>query len=201
MEKVLGSCKKGSLFIISAPAGTGKTTLVGKLLSEFPDSVAESCSYTTREPREDEKEGVHYHFISKSEFEERISRGEFLEYATLYGHYYGTARSEVERLLNLGKHVLLVIDTQGALQLKGKIEGVYIFISPPSVDELARRLLSRRSENESELKERLAWAEKELVMAKHYDYHFVNDEMNVAYQVLRSILIAEEHKTKRAYVN
>lgn len=190
---VLGNLSRGLLFIVSAPAGTGKTTLVHMLSSEF-SCVVESISCTTRPPRAGEIPGVHYYFLSVDEFESKIAAGEFLEYVKLYGHYYGTLRPWVEEQLQQGKHVILVIDTQGGLQLKGKIPAAFIFIKPPSLDILRSRLMKRQTESQEGIEKRLAWAKKEMVDGLTYDYHLVNDDLDMAYQVLRSILIAEEHR-------
>ena len=193
--KVLGGLKKGLVFVISAPAGTGKTTLVRMLQSEF-DCVVESVSYTTRKIRPSETPGRDYHFISVSEFEEKIAEGEFIEYAQVFGHYYGTSRKFVEEMQGKGKHVLLVIDTQGAMQLMGHLDSVFIFISPPSLEELEARLLTRKSESQEVIEQRLSWAEKEISMSPSYDYHIVNDQLKTAYDALRAVLIAEEHKNR-----
>lgn len=187
--------KKGLVFVVSAPAGTGKTTLVRMLLEEF-HSVVESVSFTTRAPRPNEVPSRDYNFISPEEFEEKIDEGEFLEYAQVFGHYYGTSSKFVEAQRQKGKHVILVIDTQGALQLKGKIDAIFIFISPPSLEELRSRLHRRKSESEEAIVQRLSWAEKEMALASQYDYHIVNDNLKTAYDVLRSILIAEEHRNR-----
>ncbi len=191
----LGGLKKGLLFVISAPAGTGKTTLVRMLKEEF-SCIEESVSFTTRKPRPNEVEGRDYHFISREEFEKKIRENEFLEYAEVFGNFYGTSKKFVEAREKKGKHVILVIDTQGAMQLKGKLEAVFIFISPPNFDELKTRLISRKSETEEAIAHRLSWAEKEMALSKKYDYHIVNDHLKTAYEVLRSILIAEEHKNR-----
>lgn len=195
-KKVLGNKKPGLLFVISAPAGTGKSTLVEMILKEFPEEIAESCSSTTRQPRPGEIAKKHYEFISKQEFEEKIAACEFLEYAKVFGNYYGTRKEEVARLQAEGKHVVLVIDTQGALQIMGKTPAVFIFISPPTFEELRRRLVNRRTEDEEKIQERLLWAKQEIALAPRYDYHIVNDHLDVTYQVLRSIFIAEEHKRR-----
>jgi|SRR5580704_14403731 guanylate kinase len=195
-SKLLGNLKCGLAFIVSAPAGTGKTTLVQMLAKEF-DCVVSSISMTTREPRSGEVPGVDYDFLTKEEFEEKIAAGEFLEYVELYGNYYGTSKKKVEELRDQGKHVILTIDTQGARQLMDKFDAVYIFVSPPSFEELRKRLLSRKTETSEVINERLEWAKKELEIVSEYDYNIVNDNLLVAYQALRSILIAEEHRVER----
>lgn len=195
MVPVLGGLKKGLVFVISAPAGTGKTTLVRLLREEF-SCVMESVSYTTRSPRPNEVPGRDYHFISEEEFERKIEEGEFLEYARVFGNYYGTSRKFVEQQQEKGKHVLLVIDTQGALQLKQKVEATFIFISPPSMQELRARLYGRKSETDEVIEHRLSWAENEMAQCNQYHYHIVNDHLKTAYEVLRSLLIAEEHRVR-----
>lgn len=194
-KKILGNIEKGLLFIVSAPAGTGKTTLVRMLVEEF-STVIESISCTTRPKREGETEGRDYYFLSIEEFEKKIKAGDFLEYAKVFGHSYGTSRSFVENELCKGKHVVLVIDTQGALQLKKVIPATTIFLQPPSLKALKERLTSRNTDSQESIAKRLEWAEKELCLTNQYDYQIVNDDLAVAYQVLRSIIIAEEHRTK-----
>lgn len=194
MQKLLGNIPQGIVFIISAPAGTGKTTLVRMLSEEFP-CVVESISCTTRPPRPGEIEGVDYHFLSPGVFEERIREGDFLEFAEVFGYYYGTSKTYVQKQVSSGKHVFLVIDTQGAMQLKAEeYPGVYIFLSPPSLEALEERLKKRKTESAEMIEKRLSWAEKELAMVAHYDYHIINDNLELAYGVLRSIVIAEEHR-------
>lgn len=192
---VLGNLKKGLLFILSAPAGTGKTTLMQLLLRDFPCVVA-SISYTTRQPRLGEVDGIHYFFITKEEFVKRIDEDEFLEFVELYGDYYGTSRVWVEGQLCRGKHVVLVIDTQGAKLLKGKVDIVSIFVAPPSIEELERRLKYRQTESQEMIEKRLDWAKKEMEAQNLYDYLIVNEDLSCANQVLRSILIAEEHRIR-----
>lgn len=195
MTNVLGNLKRGLLFILSAPAGCGKTTLVHMLTQEFPSVIA-SVSYTTRPKRPGEIDGVHYHFISEEKFLFFIARGEFLEHVQLFGYYYGTSKPWVEKALNEGKHVILVIDTQGAMLLKGTVVAPSIFVAPPSIEELGHRLRQRRTESDAVIEERLRGAKKEMQAQKYYDYTFINDHLESAYQVLRSILIAEEHKVR-----
>lgn len=188
--------KKGIVFVISAPAGTGKTTLVRMLLEEFHHRVVESVSFTTRPPRPNEVPGRDYTFINLKEFQQKIAESEFLEYAQVFGNYYGTSKTMVEAQQEKGKHVILVIDTQGALQIKEKIEAVFIFISPPSLEELRSRLYQRKSETAEAIEHRLSWAEQEMAFASRYNYHIVNEHLKTAYDALRSILIAEEHKNR-----
>jgi guanylate kinase len=190
--------KRGLIFVVSAPAGTGKTTLVRMLTSEL-SRVVESVSFTTRAPRALEVPGRDYHFVSVPEFESRLKEGEFLEHAKVFDSYYGTSRKLVEKQLAAGKHIVLIIDTQGALQLKGKIEAVFIFISPPNPDELRKRLSARSSESPAAIEQRLSWAAKEMALIASYDYHIVNEELDMAYLALKSIVIAEEHRIQRKH--
>ena len=195
-QKLLGNLEKGLCFVLSAPAGTGKTTLVRMLSQEFP-GIVESVSCTTRPMRPGEVEGKDYHFLSKQEFEEKIGQGDFLEYAEVFGYYYGTSRAYVLKQQEMGHHVFLVIDTQGAMQLKKKqFPAYFVFVSPPSPEELRKRLLKRKTESIEVIEKRLSWAKAEIDMVSNYDYHIVNDNLNLAYAILRSIVIAEEHRVK-----
>jgi guanylate kinase len=194
-QRLLGNLAQGLVFIVSAPTGTGKTTLIQMLQREF-SCVVPSISYTTRSPRADEIDGVHYHFIKQNEFKEMIERGELLEYVELYGQYYGTSRIWMEEQLRQGKHVVLVIDTQGARYLRDKIQAISVFLSPPSIDELERRLRSRQTDCEEGIAKRMAWVKEEMLAKNEYDYLIINDDLSIAYQALRSILIAEEHRIR-----
>lgn len=193
--KLLGNLKTGLIFVLSAPAGTGKTTLIKMLMEEFP-SVVQSISFTTRPKRYNEKSGDDYIFITPEEFEQKIVDREFLEYVKLYGHYYGTSKKWVEKQQQLGKHVFLVIDTQGALQLMESLDASFIFMKPPSISHLRERLIKRNTDSEEAIEGRLAWAVKEIETAHYYEYVILNDKLENAYQVLRSIVIAEEHKVR-----
>lgn len=193
-NKLLGNLKEGLLFIISAPAGTGKTTLAQMLQKEFP-SIVLSVSCTTRAPRPHEAPGVDYHFISKEEFEKKLSANAFIEHAKIFDNYYGTLFETIQKERLLGHHVLLVIDTQGMKQIKAlDLETVSIFIHPPSWAELRQRLEKRGTETPAAIEKRLAFAEHELESAPLYDYEIINDHLDTAYNILRSIIIAEEHK-------
>lgn len=195
---MIGNLNYGLLFILSAPAGTGKTTVVQKLL-ECTSAVVESISYTTREPRFGERNGVHYHFTDDASFRAKISRGEFLEYVELYGYFYGTSRLEVEEQRLRGKHVILVIDTQGAMKLKAQgIPATYLFMAPPSLEVLRERLEKRQTETSEAIEKRLAWAEREFNVAMHYDYIIINEDLAVACETLYSIIVAEEHRAMYA---
>jgi guanylate kinase len=194
-QKLLGNLKKGLFFILSAPAGTGKTTLIRMLTKEF-DSIIESISYTTRKPRKNEIDGVDYFFISENEFLNKIKNNEFLEYAKIYNYYYGTSKEFVDKKLNESKHVVLVIDTQGAFNLKNKIDAISIFINPPSIEELKKRMIIRNDVSDEEIKIRLNWAKEEMKKNEFYDYNITNIDIKTSYEILRSIFISEEYKVK-----
>lgn len=186
---------KGILFIISAPSGTGKTTLVEMLLEEFSDVIVKVITYTTRKPREDERQGVDYYFVTEEEFRNKQEAGEFLEHVKIFDYYYGTMKEDVERVLQEGRHALLIIDTEGALRVKQRIQNsVLIFISPPDLQELQKRLDKRNTESLKDIQKRLEKAEREIKKICYYDYHFINENLQHAYQILRSIILAEEHK-------
>ncbi len=194
---MLSDKMKGLLIVISAPSGTGKTTLTHMLLKEFPD-MEFSVSYTTRKPRPGEVNGKDYFFVDRETFEKMIEEGDFLEWAEVYGNLYGTSKSQVLKALNEGKDILLDIDTQGALQVKKNFpEAVLIFILPPSFKELERRLRNRGTDDEETIEKRLKVARKEVERAPLYDYIVVNDRLEKAYEKLRSIVIAEKCRTER----
>ena len=197
-NQLLGNLAQGLIFVISAPAGAGKTTLVNKLTHEFP-SVVRNVTCTTRAPRPGEQEGKDYFFFDPQTFEAKIAQGDFIEHAKVFGDYYGTSDTFINQQIAQGKHVVLVIDTQGALHLQKhfKKRAMFTFISPPSLAELKERLLKRQTETLKSIEERLAWAKRELEMVHHYDYNIVNDHLDTAYTVLKSIFIAEEHKVRR----
>lgn len=194
--KLLGNLKKGLLFVLSAPAGAGKTTLVNMLEDEFKD-VKRPTTFTTRPKRPKEIENESYHFINVQEFEEKIEKKHFLEHAKVHDNFYGIEKETVEKLLQT-THVVLVIDTQGLKYLlEQNIPLISIFVSPPSLEELETRLRNRKTESKESINKRLKRAKKEIEMIPWYDYHIINEDLVLAYTVLRSILIAEEHKAKR----
>lgn len=195
MQKEIGNLTKGLFFILSAPSGAGKTTLI-RMLTQKYKNIIESVSYTTREPREKEIEGKDYFFITQKKFEEKIKNGDFLEYEKVFGHYYGTSKEIVEKNLKEKKHVVLVIDTKGALSLKNKVDAIYIFLSPPSIEELKKRIIKRGSISETNIEKRLEIAKEEMEVIDKYDYNVVNIDLDTSYEVLKAIFIAEEHKIK-----
>ena len=180
--------KKGKIFIISAPSGTGKTTLVSKLISEMPNQLCRSVSCTTRPPRVGEKDGIDYYFLDDKQFHKQYESGEFLETAHIYGYMYGTLRRTVEDLQNQGKDVLLVIDVQGSEKLRDVIEAVYIFICPPSTEELEKRIRGRKKDSSEMIDKRLARARDEMKKRFDYDHVITNDKVEVAVEELKQII-------------
>jgi len=177
-----------TVFIISAPSGSGKSTLVGRLMKCIPD-LRFSVSYTTRLPRGQERDGQEYHFISRAEFEKRLEEDEFLEWAEVFGNYYGTHRSELERAAAAGADLVLDIDVQGARQLKGKIpHAVSIFILPPSRQVLEERLRTRSQDTETVIGRRLEEAAEEIRNYSQYDYVLVNREVQASTDNLAAIV-------------
>lgn len=197
-QKILGNLPTGLVFVLSAPAGTGKTTLIRMLTQEF-DCIQESVSCTTRTPRLGEIEGKDYFFLSPEDFKKKVVEDDFLEYAEVFGNLYGTSKKQIEEKTKSGKHVFLVIDTQGALSLqKMGFKAVYIFVAPPNVEALKERLHKRQTEDEEKRQERLSWAEKEMKLSVLYDFQIINCNLDVAYTVLKSIVIAEEHRVEKS---
>lgn len=189
--------KKGMLVVISGPAGVGKGTLCRALLTQSTD-LDYSVSVTTRASRPGETDGKEYYFRSKEEFLKMIEDGELLEWAEFLGNFYGTPRFHVEAMLNQGKTIILEIDIQGGKQVKNLYtEGVYIFIVPPSLEVLSERLHGRGTECEEVIQNRLARALEELENIKDYDYIVENNDIKVAVEKLKSIIVAENCSTKR----
>jgi len=186
-----------TVFIISAPSGSGKSTLVHRLLASDPGLLF-SISYTTRPPRPTETNGVDYNFISRNDFEVRLARGEFLEYAEVFGNYYGTNRETFELAIHHGKDLVLDIDVQGARQLKVAIpEAISIFVLPPSRDILEQRLRSRSQDSEEVIQRRLRGAAEEVRNYSQYDYVLINRDLEEASARLASIVEAERLRKAR----
>lgn len=177
------------LIIISAPSGGGKTTLCQKVLDYF-DQLTLSISTTTRAPRGNEVHGREYFFVDKNHFEEQKRQNRFAEWALVHNHYYGTSKDTIENAFSQGKSVLLDIDVQGAKSLKEAFphQCLSIFLSPPNLDELERRLRSRDTDEESVIQQRLTNAKAELEEAKHYDHIIINDDINQALTELKQLI-------------
>ncbi len=180
---------KGRLIVITGPSGVGKTTLIKKLLNKYKDRIIFSVSYTSREPRRNEINGLDYFFISKEEFEKRIKDNKFLEHALVHGNYYGTDKKFVEDIISTGKDCLLDIDVQGGLNLMSKnIEAIFIFIAPPSIKALKDRLLKRSTDSIEIIENRIKDAERELKEKDKYQYIIINENIEKTYNELKSII-------------
>ena len=189
--------ERGLLFIISAPSGTGKTTLAERLVQILPN-LRMSRSYTSRAARSSERSGLDYNFITRTAFEQMIAAGEFLEHAEVFGNLYGTSRTDTERLQASGQDVVLVIDVQGAAQVKQSgVDHTSIFVMPPSFEILERRLRGRSSESEPAMQRRLAAARAEAGCYVEYDYVVINDQLEPTVVRLQEIIAAERSRMHR----
>jgi guanylate kinase len=189
--------RRGTLFVVSAPSGAGKTTLCREIRLRLPD-LAYSVSVTTRPPRPGEIDGADFRFVGAPEFRAMLARGEFAEWATVHGNLYGTRARALEDALNTGRDVLLDIDTQGAAQLRARYpDAVLIFILAPSVKELEQRLRERRSDVDADIERRLVRAREEIALWRQYDYLIVNRDVKEAMEQLESIILAERCRVAR----
>ncbi|MEA2488797.1 MAG: guanylate kinase [Acidobacteriota bacterium] len=196
----------GTLFIVSGPSGAGKTTLIERVRNELKKIKIElyfSVSHTTRQPRTGELDGVNYHYVARETFEAMAARGEFLEYAHVHAHYYGTSKAEVEERLRHGQDVILDIDYQGAKQIAEdadlKARSLSVFIFPPSLDELEARLRRRDLNTDAEIDLRLRKAIAEIAEGKDfYNYIIINDNLDIAGECLKAAIIAKKLQTKTA---
>ena len=187
--------RKGLLILISGPSGTGKGTVCALLRQKHPE-ISYSISATTRQPRPGEQDGVNYYFYTKEKFREMIDQGQLLEWAEVYGNFYGTPKQKVLDRLEAGEDILLEIDTQGALNvMKVMPEGLFIFLLPPSLEELAARLKGRGTETEESLHRRLGAAVDEIKLATKYRYVVVNDKVEDAQETIANIIEAEHHRS------
>ena len=189
---------KGLLIVVSGPSGAGKDTICNRIVNEMKDTKI-SISMTSREPRGKEKEGVDYYFVTKEEFEDRIKKNEFLEYAIVHNNqYYGTPKTKLEEDINNGKNVILVIDIQGALKVKEIVkEALFIFIMPPTMEELKNRLIKRNTETKDKILERFKTAYNEINEFTKYNYVVVNDKVEKAVEKVKSIITAEKCRVDR----
>lgn len=190
---------KGALFIISAPSGAGKSSLINAYLqSTKKTSSVVSVSHTTRAPRPGESNNIHYHFVDEATFLQMMKQDDFVEHAKVYDHYYGTSKKAIESHLNSGVNVFLDIDWQGAKQVKEKMpNAVSIFILPPSIDALEQRLVARGQDSEETIQKRMKIAKDEISHYTEYDYLIINDSFEHALLELQSIVLSESLKTER----
>jgi guanylate kinase len=192
----MSSSRRGLLFIVSAPSGTGKTTLVERLVKETP-GLRMSRSYTSRAARSGERHGVDYNFITRQEFDAMVREGAFLEWADIYGNLYGTATADTEHCLAGGEDLVLVIDVQGARQVRSRgLENIGIFVLPPSAAVLESRLRGRSKDTEEQIHRRLDVACREVEDFATYDYVVINDEVEACVDRLRSIVVAERARVR-----
>ena len=191
-----GPVRRGLLFVVSAPSGTGKTTVVERLTQVTPD-LALSRSYTSRAIRQGEADGIDYNFITRARFEDMIAANAFLEWADVFGNLYGTCGEDAERELAAGRDLVLVIDVQGARQVRSRCSGtVGIFVLPPSYAVLEQRLRGRSKDSEEAMQRRLATARAEVAAFVEYDYVVVNDELDACVERLRAIVSAERARLR-----
>jgi guanylate kinase len=196
------------LLVISAPSGGGKTTLCERLMAEFDGAMNYSVSCTTRQPREGEVDGTDYFFISEEEFSRRVERGEFLEYATVHGHRYGTPKHVIEDGFKCGRDILMDLDVQGVQQIRARLEQappddplrrgfVDVFIAAPSLEVLRKRLQGRGKDAAAVIERRLQMAEQEMAHWPEYQYLIINDRLDASYDSLRAIVLAEHRRIMR----
>lgn len=189
---------QGLLVVISGPSGVGKGTVRKALFRRSGHDLVYSISMTTRKPRNEEKDGVEYYFVSKEKFQEEIASGNLLEYAEFCDNYYGTPLDKVQEQLDKGQEVVLEIEVQGAMQVKEKMpEAVYIFIAPPSMKALKERLQNRGTESKEVIEKRLIKAQSEIKVASEYGYIVINDDVENAADKIMAIIRAEHARTKR----
>jgi len=194
--------KNGVVLVLSGPSGAGKSSLINKITDDIGDYYF-SISTTTRAPREGEEEGVHYHFVSEKEFKKDIEEDNFLEYAVVHGNYYGTSLNPVRKALHEGKLVIFDIDVQGNTAVKNRLNDITtsVFITPPSLSELKRRLESRSTDSKEVIKKRLQMAKLEIQRTSEYEFVVINDNLEIAANVLRQIAITARLKIPQDRIN
>ena len=191
---------KGKLFILSAPSGAGKSTVLSRVMAQL-HGVAFSVSHTTRAPRIGEQDGREYHFVSKPEFTRMIDEKQFLEFAEVHGNFYGTSRLALKQQLDQGLDVILDIDVQGAriVRESGELPAVYVFLAPPNIAELERRLRERALDSEETIAKRLTNAHNEMLAVGEYEYLIVNDNLDEAVKMFAAVILAERARGHRDY--
>jgi guanylate kinase len=196
------SINRGAVLVLSGPSGAGKSSLVNKIIDDIGDCYF-SISTTTRPMREGEKEGVHYHFVTKDEFQQGIENDEFLEYALVHGNYYGTSLKPVKEALAQGKLVIFDIDVQGNVSVNNRLGDITtsVFITPPSLSELKKRLMSRGTDSDEVIQNRIENAKKEIQRVSEYDYLLINDDLDVAAKQLKLIAKVARMKLPTEEIN
>lgn len=196
-RKSSGALSKGILYVISAPSGAGKTSICKEILAVLPNLLP-SISFTTRAIRPGESHGIDYHFVERDRFDRMVAAGDFVEWAEVHGNCYGTSYAALKRASDEGADILLDIDVQGAAQLrKSGLDGVFIFVLPPDMKELRRRLQFRNTDSEEVIDRRMTNATGEILQAPGFDYLIVNDDLPRAVSVIRAIMMAEAARTQR----
>ena len=192
--------EKGQIFIITAPSGAGKTTIIKNILKKDVEGIDYSISHTTRKPRGGESHGLHYYFVKRENFEKMIDAHEFVEWAVVYGHLYGTSISSINRALSSGKDLLMDVDIQGCQEMKRQFpDSLSIFILPPTIDILKERLHKRSPNDKMNIDLRLKKAEEEIQQCRDYDYIIVNDDLKKAIKEIEAIIVAQRAKKNRRF--
>jgi len=190
---------KGEIFVITAPSGTGKTTLI-RAIRERVKGVGYCVSHTTREPRDGERQGKHYHFVIRPEFERMVDERQFVEWANVYGHLYGTSHASMEHALSSGRDLLVDVDIQGAESIKGHFpESISVFILPPSMNALEQRLQGRATDSQEDVDIRIKKAAEEIRQCEEYDFIVINDALSQAVHEMEAIILSQRARTKRRY--
>lgn len=197
MEKIVNECEKGNLIVLSGPSGAGKDSIIRELKNYYHNFWV-SVSMTSRAPRGEEVDGIDYFFVSKEEFEKHIKNNDFLEYAMYNDNYYGTPKSKINDFLDQGKDVILEIEIQGALKIKEEFpEAIFIFIMPPSMGELVRRLKKRNTEDTEKIIKRFKKAYQQINYYNNYNYVVINDDLDTAVRKVEAILVSERLRVSR----
>ncbi len=197
MEKIVNECEKGNLIVLSGPSGAGKDSIIRELKNYYHNFWV-SVSMTSRAPRGEEVDGIDYFFVSKEEFEKHIKNNDFLEYAMYNDNYYGTPKSKINDFLDQGKDVILEIEIQGALKIKEEFpEAIFIFIMPPSMRELVKRLKKRNTEDTEKIIKRFKKAYQEINYYNNYNYVVINDDLDTAVRKVEAILVSERLRVSR----